>query len=192
MHDNLADRWWILILRGVVAIAFGLLTFVAPVSSLLAVVILFGAFALVDGIFNVVGFAVAPRGERRWMSFIFGGLAGIAAGLATFFWPGLTALVLVNVIAAWALVSGVAAVVAAIRLRKQIQGEWLLGLNGLLSIALGILMFLFPGPGALALILWVGAYALVAGVLLVALGLRVRKRARGPVHTMPITRPTTA
>jgi uncharacterized membrane protein HdeD (DUF308 family) len=193
MLTFLAHHWRILVLRGVLAIAFGVLTFVAPASSLFALVMLFGAYATVDGIFNVVGFFRAPSGQRRWVPFIFEGLAGIGAGVVTFLWPSITALVLVAVIAVWAIITGVAAVVAAVRLRQQIEGEWLLGLNGVLSIGLGILMLLFPGPGALALILWVGAYALLSGVLYLVLGLRLRSRARGADQPIPpLTRPTTA
>ena len=184
MHSNLADHWWILVLRGLLAIVFGVLTFVSPISSLFAVVVLFGAFALVEGLFNVVGFIRAPHGRRRWGPFIFEGVVGLLAGIATLFWPGISALALVMMIAAWAVVTGVAAVVAAVRLRKEIQGEWLLAINGALSIALGVMMGLFPGPGALVLIMWVGAYALVTGVLFLVLGLRLRRRMHGPVPTL--------
>jgi uncharacterized membrane protein HdeD (DUF308 family) len=178
MHDTLVNRWRVLVLRGVIAIAFGILTFVSPGSSLFAIVILFGAYALVDGIFSVVGFFKAPHGHRRWTSFVFEGIAGIAAGLLAFFWPGMTALALVFLFAAWALLHGVAEVVAAVRLRKHMKGEWLLALSGLLSVALGVLLMLFPGPGAVVLILWVGAYAFVSGILFLVLGLRLRQRER--------------
>jgi uncharacterized membrane protein HdeD (DUF308 family) len=187
MHDSLVRRWWILVLRGVAAIAFGVLTFVAPRSSVVALVILFGAYALVDGIFNLAGFIRAPRGRRRWGPFIFEGVAGVLAGLLTFLWPQITALVLISVIAAWAIIMGVTALVAAVRLRKQIEGEWLLAVNGVLSLAFGVLLLLFPGPGALALILWVGAYAFLAGIIYLVLGLRLRSRGRtGAEPTSPL------
>jgi uncharacterized membrane protein HdeD (DUF308 family) len=133
----------------------------------------------VDGAFNLV---MAGRGARRgkpWGSLLFQGVASLIAGVLAFVWPDITALVLVLLIAAWAVVTGISALAAAIRLRKHIRGEWLLGLSGVLSIALGVLLFLFPAAGALTLAIWIGAYALVFGVLLLALGLRLRKW-RGP------------
>jgi uncharacterized membrane protein HdeD (DUF308 family) len=177
--ETLAQRWWVLALRGLFAIIFGILTFVMPGSSLIALVILFGAYALVDGAFNLVHAIRGRRTEPRWGWLVFEGLVGMAAGAVTFLWPGLTAFALVLVIGAWAIVTGVAALVAAVRLRKEIEGEWLLGGSGILSIALGVLLFLFPGSGALALVLWIGAYAVVAGILLLVLGFKLRSL-RGP------------
>jgi uncharacterized membrane protein HdeD (DUF308 family) len=175
----LADRWWSLALRGAAAILFGAITLFAPGIGLFTLVILFGAYAVVDGAFNLV---MASRGARRgkpWGSLVFQGLASLIAGVLTFVWPKITALVLVLLISAWAVVTGISAIVAAIRLRKHIRGEWLLGLSGILSIAFGVLLFLFPAAGALTLAIWVGAYALVTGVLLLVLGFRLRKW-RGP------------
>jgi uncharacterized membrane protein HdeD (DUF308 family) len=173
MVTTLADRWWMLAVRGVAAIVFGILTFIAPAESLFALVLLFGAYAVVDGAFNIVA-GFHRRGEPRWGWLIFQGAVSIAAGVLTFLWPGITAFALLMLIAAWALVTGVAEIAAAIRLRKAIRGEWLLALSGILSIAFGVLMFLFPGAGALAVVLWIGAYAVVFGVLLVALAFRLR------------------
>jgi uncharacterized membrane protein HdeD (DUF308 family) len=106
------------------------------------------------------------------------GLVGVAAGVVTLLWPGITALALLYVIAAWALITGALAVAAAIRLRKAITGEWLLALSGIASIGLGVVLILFPGAGALAVVLWIGAYAFVSGALLIALGLRLRSWGR--------------
>jgi len=186
MATVLAYRWWTLALRGVAAILFGILTFVSPGSSLYALVILFGAYALVDGVFNLV---LSLRGPHpRWGAFVFEGLASILAGGLTFFWPGITALVLLFLIASWAIVTGIAELVAAVRLRKQIRGEWLLGLSGILSVVFGVLLVAFPGAGALAVVFWIGAYAIVFGSLLLALALRLRAWGREASHQVPIDR----
>lgn len=171
--DSLTRNWWAIVLRGIAGILFGLITFFAPGISLAALVLLFGAYAFADGVLAIVT-AVRRRGADRWWLLLLEGLAGIAAGIVTLLWPGITAIALLYVIAAWALVTGVFEMAAAIRLRKVITGEWLLALSGVLSIALGVLLVLWPGPGALALVIWIGAYALVFGVLLVTLGIRLR------------------
>jgi uncharacterized membrane protein HdeD (DUF308 family) len=181
----LARRWWILAIRGAAAMLFGLLTFVAPASSLYALIILFGAYAIVDGAFDI---GLAFRGQhagRHWGSLLFQGAISIAAGVLTFMWPKMSALVLLLVIAAWAVITGASALAAAVRLRKHIQGEWLLGLAGLLSIAFGLLLFVYPGPGALAVIIWIGAYAIVYGGLLLALAFRLRRWARTSERSLP-------
>src|ERR1700694_1341165 len=184
--DSLSRNWWAVSLRGLAGILFGIITFFAPGSSLAALVLLFGAYALMDGVLALVS-AVRRRGADRWWLLLLEGLVGIAAGGLTFPWPAIPATRLVYVIAAWALVTGAFEIAAAIRLRKAITGEWLLALSGIFSIALGVLLVLFPGPGALAVTIWIGAYAFVFGALLFALGLRLRgvgsPRARGePAH----------
>jgi uncharacterized membrane protein HdeD (DUF308 family) len=186
--DSLSRNWWAVSLRGLAGILFGIITFFAPGISLAALVLLFGAYALADGVLAIVS-AVRRRGADRWWLLLLEGLVGIAAGILTFLWPGLTAIALLYVIAAWALVTGAFEIAAAIRLRKAISGEWLLALSGVFSVALGVLLVLFPGPGALAVTIWIGAYAFVFGALLFALGLRLRglgsPRARGePAHGM--------
>ena len=181
--DSLARNWWAVLLRGIAGVLFGIITFVAPGISLAALVLVYGAYALVDGVFAVVS-AVRRHGSTdRWWVMLIEGIVGIAAGLLTFFWPGITALALLYLIAAWSLVTGVMEVIAAVRLRKIIVGEWLLALSGILSIGFGILLALFPAPGALAVVLWIGAYAIVFGCLLIALGLRLRSWQRhGTAH----------
>jgi uncharacterized membrane protein HdeD (DUF308 family) len=160
----------------VAGIVFGILAFVVPVVTLAALVLLFGAYALVDGIFNIVAAATGGRGARPWWALLLAGLAGIGAGLVTFFMPGLTALALAYLIGIWAIATGVLEIVAAVRLRKEIRNEWLLGLSGALAVAFGALLLFAPGAGALAMVLWIGAYALVYGALLVFLGFRLRGR----------------
>jgi len=172
--DTLVRNWWVVVLRGVARILFGLTTFFAPGISLAVLVLFYGAYALVDGILALVS-VIWDRGARgHWWLLVFEGIAGIAAGVITFLWPGITAIALLYVIAAWALVTGAFEIAAAIRLRKVIDDEWLLVLSGILSIGLGILLLLYPGAGALAVVLWIGAYAFVFGTLLLILGLRLR------------------
>ena len=181
--DTLAQNWWALFLRGAVGVLFGLVTFVAPGISLAALVLLFAVYAFSDGVLAITS-AIRRRGASdHWWLLLLEGLAGVAAGAVTLVWPGLTALVLLYVIAAWALVTGGFEIAAAIRLRKTISGEWLLVLSGIASVALGVLLGLFPGPGALALVVWIGAYALVSGSLLIALSFRLRSWGRA--HQSP-------
>jgi len=174
----LAERWWSIALRGVAAVIFGLVALFLPMPSLFALVILFGAYAIVDGIFNLVMAGRGARQGRPWGSLVFAGIASVTAGVLTFMWPRITALALVLLIAAWSIVHGISEIVAAIRLRKQIRGEWLLGLIGALSVTFGVLLVLFPGAGALTLVLWIGAYAVVFGALLIGLGLKLRSWGR--------------
>jgi uncharacterized membrane protein HdeD (DUF308 family) len=179
--DTLARNWWLIALRGLAGILFGIITFVAPGITLAALVLLFGAYAFADGVLAIVS-AVRRRGtSERWGMLLLEGVVGVAAGLVTLFWPGITALTLLYVIAFWALLTGVLEVAAAIRLRKVMTGEWLLALSGVASIVFGVAVALFPAAGALALVIWIGAYMLVFGALLVALGFRLR--ARGRPHT---------
>jgi uncharacterized membrane protein HdeD (DUF308 family) len=177
--DVLSRNWWIFLLRGLAGILFGIITFVAPGISLAALVLLFGVYAFADGVLAMVA-AVRRRGEGRWGMLLLEGVAGIAVGVLTLLWPGITAITLLYLIAVWATVTGVLELVAAVRLRKEIKGEWLLALGGVASIAFGVLVALFPGSGALALVLWIGAYALVFGVLLVVLSFRLRVWGKHP------------
>ncbi len=131
-----------------------------------------------DGIFNIVAAVRAPREGRRWGWLLFSGVTGIATGLIAFFFPGITAVALVLLVASWSVVTGVAEIIAAIRLRKLIRHEWLLILSGLLSVAFGVLLFLLPAAGAVALAIWIGAYMLVFGALLIGFGIRLRSWGR--------------
>lgn len=178
----LARNWWSLVIRGIVAILVGVITFVWPGITLGALILLFGAYALLDGIFAIIGAWKAARAHERWGALVFEGIAGIGASAVTVVLPGITALVLVYVIAAWAVVTGSLEIMAAMRLRKYISGEWLLILSGVASILFGILAIVIPLVGALAIALGFGIYAIVFGALLVSLGFRLRSWTRTP-HT---------
>lgn len=174
---GLAKNWWLLLLRGIAAIIFGILAFAWPGITLLSLVILYGAYALVDGVLSIAaaiggGGGAAPR---WWLVVV--GLLGIAAGLLTFFWPQITALVLLMFIGVWALIHGVFEIIGAIRLRKEIDNEWMLILSGALSVLFGAAMLVMPGAGALALIWVIGAYSIIFGILFVGFAFRLKKHA---------------
>ena len=178
MLHALANNWWLLLLRGLCAILFGVLTFAWPGVTLLTLVLLYGAYALIDG---VIAMAAAVRGgapaPRWWLAVV--GLMGIAAGVVTLLLPGMTALLLLLFIAAWAIASGVMQIIGAIRLRKEIDNEWWLVAGGVLSVIFGLVLAVQPGTGALALLFVIGIYAIVHGVMLVSFSLRLRKHAHG-------------
>lgn len=180
MLKLLAENWWVLLLRGLFAVLFGVLTFVWPGLSLLSLIILFGAYSLVDGVVALYG-AFKGRGEARgyslwWLLFV--GISGIAAGIVTFIYPQVTALVLVVFIGAWALVRGIFEIIGAVRLRKEIEHEWLLIFAGLLSVLFGLALLIKPGAGALALLWLIGSYAILFGLILIWLSFRLRKVVR--------------
>jgi uncharacterized membrane protein HdeD (DUF308 family) len=171
----LTRSWWVVLLRGIFAILFGMAAFVWPGPTIEALVLLFGSYALIDGLFAVFA-GIQQRGEdERWWILLLEGIAGVVLGLLTLFWPGTTASVLLALIAAWAIVTGMLEIAAAVRLRTVIAGEWALFLSGALSVVFGVLLIVQPGAGALALIWMVGAYAIVFGVLFCILAFELRR-----------------
>ena len=182
MRTQMERNWWALVLRGVAGVIFGLAAFFLPGLTLHVLVLLFGAYALVSGAFTVATGAIAATGNDRSWVLLLQGVAGMAAGLVAFFLPGITAVLLLYIMAGWA-IAGILEIVAAIRLRRELTGEWLLVLSGLASVAVGVLLALWPGTGALALVWLVGAYAFVSGVMLIALGVRLRMGSQPPVRT---------
>ena len=171
MLHLLARYWWVLALRGLLAVLFGLLAFFIPNITLLALVLLFGAYALLDGIFDLVS---AIRSSNHHWTFVLEGIVGIIFGILTLLWPGITVMVLLYLIAFWAIFTGVLEIVAGIRLRQAIANEVLLILMGVLSLLFGLFIIIFPGASALAIAFWIGAYALVFGIMLIALAFRLR------------------
>jgi uncharacterized membrane protein HdeD (DUF308 family) len=183
MLEILTRNWWVLAVRGALAVLFGLLALIWPGITVLALVLLFGAYALVDGVMALYT-ALFDRGRPGgrgggWL--VLEGVAGVLAAIGAVVWPGITALVLLYLIAAWALVTGVAEIVAAIRLRREIEGEWLMILSGALSILFGLLAFLFPGAGALAVVWLIATYAIAFGVVMLILAFRLRRHGVGTV-----------
>jgi uncharacterized membrane protein HdeD (DUF308 family) len=172
MLHLLARYWWALALRGLFAVLFGFLTFIIPGITLLALVLLFGVYALLDGIFDVVS---AFRSSSHHWAFLVEGIVGIIIGILTLIWPGITGMVLLYLIAFWAIFTGVLEIVAGIRLRAAIANEVLLILMGVLSLLFGLLIIVFPGAGALAIAFWIGAYAVIFGIMLIALAFRLRR-----------------
>jgi uncharacterized membrane protein HdeD (DUF308 family) len=173
----LARHWWVFLVRGLVAIAFGLVGLFYPEATLVAFILFYGLFALIDGVFAVVSAVLGKEraGPRWWLALV--GVLGIVAGLVTYLWPGITALALMMVIGVWALVYGVFEIVGAIRLRKEIDNEWLLLVHGVLAVLFGIMALARPGAGALALIWLIGSFALASGVVLIIFAFRLRKHA---------------
>jgi uncharacterized membrane protein HdeD (DUF308 family) len=184
MLNLMTQNWWAVVLRGVVAVLFGIAAFIWPGITLWALVALFGAYALVDGIFAIVEAFRRDVSRERWWALLFEGIVGIVIGALTFLWPGLTAMGLLYLIAFWAIVTGVFEVITAIRLRHEIRGEWMMALIGILSMAFGLLLVAFPLAGALSLVLMIGAFAFATGALMIALGFKLRSL-RTPSGEMP-------
>jgi uncharacterized membrane protein HdeD (DUF308 family) len=175
MLHALADRWWLLLLRGITAILFGILAFIWPGLTLVTLVLMFGAFALIDGAIVLgAAFSGAAKPVPTWW-LVLVGLLGIAAGIVTFLWPGMSAILLITFIGAWAVAHGIFEIIGAIQLRKEIENEWALILGGIISVIFGIIVLIAPGAGALALVWWIAIYSIVFGVMFVAFSLRLRR-----------------
>ena len=189
MNMVLSRNWWALALRGAAAIVVGLLALIVPAFMLLWLVLLFGAYALVDGIFAIVAGIRAAQRHERWWPLALEGLASIVIALITFAVPAVTAIVLLYFVSAWAIVTGALRIAAAVRLRKQIQGEWLLILNGALSVVFGILLIVIPNAGLVTLVWLLGVYAVVFGGMLVGLAFRLRGHHRHHLAAQGAARP---
>jgi uncharacterized membrane protein HdeD (DUF308 family) len=170
MLDVLTQKWWTVALRGILAIVFGIVALAFPGITLVSLALVFGAYVFVDGVFAIVG-AFGHRGrEAVW--YVLDGILGIAVGVATFFFPAITAQALVFLIGLWAILTGIFEVVAGFEL--PVSRDWLLALAGVLSIVFGVLVFANPGSGAVAVVWLIGIYAVMFGVTLLVFSLRLR------------------
>ncbi len=191
MVERIARGWWVPAIRGGLAVLFGILAILVPGAALTALVTLFGAYALVDGVFALLTAARFTHTDERWGLLVVEGVVGVVAGIVSFAHPAATAFALVYLVAAWAILTGIVEIAAAVRLRKVIAGEWALGALGVVSVLLGIGLLAAPGAG-LAVVVWmIGAYALLFGLGLLSLAWRLRRlntdheRNRAPVWPPP-------
>ena len=168
--------WGALILRGILLIGLGVFAFIAPQPTLVALIALFGAFMLVDGVLAVIAGVTVPSGPRWWI--VLAGIAGIAVGVLTFVSPSATAVAIVLFVAVWAIIIGVGQIVTAWRLRSAIEGEWIYYVSGVISILFGAFLIVFPGAGVLSLLWLIGFYAIFFGVMHVYTGWMLRERTK--------------
>jgi uncharacterized membrane protein HdeD (DUF308 family) len=177
----LARNWWAIAVRGMLGILFGLVALFLPAATMLSLVLLFAAYALVDGVFGIVAAVRAARQQERWGLLVLEGLINIATAAIAVFWPGITVVAFVLLVAVWALLSGVMMIWAAFRLDFADGRGWLV-FSGIVSVIYGVLLVVAPMIGALVLTWWLGAYALVFGVSLLVLALRLRARKGRSAH----------
>jgi len=174
-QQAISKNWWVLLMRGLAAIVFGILAISLPGLTLFMLVIAFGAYAIIDGALEIWnGFTNREAHDRWWVDILIG-LAGIVAGVLVIGLPGVTTIALMYVIAAWMVITGVLQVISALRMREEISNEWLIVLSGVVSLLLGLYFFAFPGDGAISLVWLIGLYAVFFGALLVAFAFRARK-----------------
>ncbi len=172
--EILSRKWWLLMLRGALAVAFGVLAWTQPGVTLAVLVTFFGIYVLADGVLGVWAAVTGHKDLDHWILLLMWGLVGVGVGIMTFVAPGVTAVALLFYIAIWAVTTGVLQIVAAIRLRKEVEGEWLLVLGGLVSVAFGVMLMSRPGAGVLAVLWIIGTYAVIFGVILMLLAFKVR------------------
>ena len=176
--EQISRTWWLVLIRGIVAIIFGILAMIWPGITLWVLVIFFGAYAIVSGLFALFAAFGHNVQSRAWL--IISGILGILAGIIAFVWPGITTLALLYVIAFWAIFSGIAEIVAGIQARKVIDNEWMLIIGGILSVIFGILLIIWPGSGALALTWLIGIFAVIYGIAMIALSFKMKNLAPKP------------
>jgi uncharacterized membrane protein HdeD (DUF308 family) len=179
--ETFARSWWVLLIRGLVAVLFGIMAFVWPGLTLVTLILLYGAYAFVDGL-TAIWVSV---GSRAWGLLLFG-ILGVLVGIYAFFFPGITAMALLYLIAAWAFIRGIFEIATAIQMRKEISNEWALILSGIIAIIFAVVLVANPGAGALAMVLVIGAFAIVFGVMMLILAFRIKnlpKRLEQLAHT---------
>ncbi|MCK2221895.1 HdeD family acid-resistance protein [Actinomadura sp. ATCC 31491] len=181
MIDEYLGHWWVLALRGVLALLFGVMAVAWPGITLLVLAVVFGAYAIVDGVLAAVAATRAAKGHRAPLVLL--AVAGLLFGVMCLVWPGVTVLVVTLLIGIWAIVTGVAEIVTAVRMRREIQGEWLNIVGGALSVLFGVLVLAWPATGALTVALIIGVYAILAGIVLIVLAFRMRRLRAAGAHT---------
>jgi uncharacterized membrane protein HdeD (DUF308 family) len=174
MLNIVTKDWWIYVFRGFLAIAFGLLAIIWPGLTIGILIVLFGVYVIFEGLLALSA-AFRNRDRKLWWVLLLEGIAGIIVGLFAFIWPGATAVVLIIFIAFWAILTGILEIAAAVQLRRRLKGEWALGLTGVLSILIGIILISNPGAGVVAVAWLIGIYAILFGLLLTTLGFRAKK-----------------
>ncbi len=173
--ESLARMWWVLALRGILAIAFGVLVFFWPGAAWILILVSFAAYALIEGVLAIIAATSGHPRRGQWWALIIEGILGISAGVLAIALPGMTALVLLFVIAYWAIATGVFRVIMAIRLRKEIQGEWLLALSGVVSVLFGLALIVMPVAGALAVAWMIALNSILFGAIVLGLSFRLRQ-----------------
>ena len=173
MYELLLRHWWVYVLRGAIATLFGIIALFWPELTVGILVFLFGIYVLIEGVLAAAA-AFMNRDVQGWWVLLLEGIVGVGAGFCAFLWPGITAIILLIVIAIWAIVTGVLEIAAAVQLRRILPGEWVLGLIGGLSVLIGLILIANPAAGAVAVIWVIGIYAVVFGILLTYLGLKVK------------------
>jgi uncharacterized membrane protein HdeD (DUF308 family) len=186
MFNLMTQNWWAIALRGLVAVLFGIATFMWPGIALSVLAPLFGAYALINGIFAVIEAFRRDVSQERWRPLLFEGAVSIVIGVMTFAWPGLTVRGLLFLIAFWAIMTGVFEIITAIRLRHEIRGEWMMALIAILSMAFGLLLLAFPVTGALSVILLIRAFVFAIGALMIALAFKLRSLRRPGGEIPPV------
>lgn len=183
MLQLLADYWWVIALRGLAAILFGAAALIWPELTLIALVALFGIYAIIDGLLALISGFRSTDENRRWWLLLLEGIVGIAAGVIAFVFPNATLLALTYIVAAWALITGIFEIITAIRLRQELEGEWVMVVAGIASILLALLLIFLPGPALAGIVVAIGIYAIVFGLLLIFLAFRIRSM---PERTPPL------
>ncbi|MEV0595101.1 HdeD family acid-resistance protein [Nonomuraea cavernae] len=171
--EQIARTWWLVLIRGIAAIIFGILALVWPGLTVLVLVIFFGAYAIVNGLFLLFAGSEPDAGSRAWL--IISGILGIVAGVVALVWPGITSLALLYLVAIWAILAGVAEIVAGVRLRETTVNEWILIVGGVLLVIFGLVLLIWPGAGLLTLVWLVGLFAILYGIAVMALAFRIKK-----------------
>ena len=186
MFHLMTQNWWAIALRGFAAVLFGIATFMWPGIALSVLAPLFGAYAMINGIFAVIEAFRRDVSQERWRPLLFEGAVSIVVGVMTLTWPGLTAMGLLFLIAFWAIMTGVFEIITAIRLRHEIRGEWMMALIAILSMAFGLLLLALPAAGALSVILLIRAFVFAIGALMIALAFKLRSLRRPGGEVPPV------